>query len=135
MPALNDKDLVRRFFEDVWNKNDANAAKAIVHDNYSSTENIEFPSMPGPQIVAKDLGFYRSLYDGLNFKIDRMFTEGDTVVTMWQASGTSKTETFVIRKGDVEPKLLRCEGVSLTQARDGKIAAHRFLWPRDPLFP
>ncbi len=52
-----DTDLVRRFFEDVWNKNDANAAKAIVHDNYSSTENIEFPSMPGPQIVAKELGF------------------------------------------------------------------------------
>ena len=135
MPAQSDKDLVRRFFEDVWNKNDASAAKAIVHDRYSTTENITFPTLPGPEIVAAELGFYGSLYDRLNFKIGRMFTEGDTVVTVWEASGVSKTETFINRKGDVEPKSLRAEGVSLTEAKDGRIAAHRFLWPREPLFP
>jgi hypothetical protein len=135
MSAQNDKDLVRRFFEEVWNQNNVEAAKEIVHDNYSSIENLVFASTPGPQIVAAEMEFYRSLYEGLSFKIERMFTEGNTVVTVWQASGTSKDETFVNRAGKTEPKSLRAEGVSLTEAKDGKIATHRFLWPRNPLFP
>lgn len=135
MSAENDKDLVRRFFEKVWNQNNVEAAKEMVHEHYSSIENLDFAFKPGPQIVAAETKFYRSLYDGLNFKIERMFTEGSTVVTVWQASGTSKDETFVNRKGETEPKRLQAEGVSLTEAKDGKIAAHRFLWPRSPLFP
>jgi SnoaL-like polyketide cyclase len=101
---------------------------------HSSIENLVFASTPGPQIVAAEMELYRSLYEGLRFNIERMFTEGNTVVTVWQASGTSKDETFVNRAGKTEPKSLRAEGVSLTEAKDGKIAAHRFLWPRSPLF-
>ena len=135
MSKDNDKDLVRRFFEEVWNQNSVEAAKAIVHDHYSSIENLVFDITPGPQIVAAEMELYRSLYEGLNFKIERMFTEGNTVVTVWQASGTSKDETFVNRRGDVVPKSLEAEGVSLTEARDGKISAHRFLWPHKRLSP
>ena len=62
---------------------------------------------------------YRSLYEGLSFKVERMFTEGNTVVTVWQASGTSKDETFVNRMGNTEPRSLRAEGVSLTETKDG----------------
>jgi hypothetical protein len=98
----------RRLFEDVWNHGNLEAAGEIVDQQYSSIENQTFPSAPGPQIVAADLELYRSLYDGLNFKIKRMYTEGHTI---------------------------EAEGVSLTEVRDGKIKAHRFLWPRDPLSP
>jgi hypothetical protein len=135
MSAENDKALVRRFFEEVWNQNGVEVAKQIVQDNYSSIENVDFPSVPGPQIVAGEMKLYRSLYEGLSFKIERMFADANTVVTVWQASGTSKDETFVNRKGETVPKSLQAEGVSLTEVKDGKIAAHRFLWPRKPLFP
>jgi hypothetical protein len=135
MSAENDKALVRRFFEEVWNKNNAEAAKEIVHEQYSSIENLDFAFKPGPTLVAEEMDLYRSLYDELSFKIVRMFTEGNTVVTVWQASGKSKDVTFVNRKGETVPKSLQAEGVSLTEAKDGKIAAHRFLWPRSPLFP
>jgi ketosteroid isomerase-like protein len=130
-----DKTLVRRLFEDVWNQGNIEAAGEIVAEHYSSIENQVFPSTPGPQIVAADLELYRSLYDGLHFEIERMFTEGHTIVTIWTASGTSKVETFVNRSGREQPKSLKAEGVSLSEVRDGKITAHRFLWPRDPLFP
>ena len=73
MSAENDKALVRRFFEEVWNQNSVEAAKQIVHDNYSSIENVDFPSAPGPQIVADEMKLYGSLYAGLSFKIERMF--------------------------------------------------------------
>ena len=135
MSKESDTEFVRRFFEVVWNANSIEAAKALVHDNYTSIENLVFASTPGPQIVAAEMRLYRSLYDGLNFKIERVFSEGNTVVTVWQASGTSKTETFVNRKGDPQAKTLEVEGVSLTEVKDGKIAAHRFLWPRRLLSP
>jgi hypothetical protein len=130
-----DKALVRHLFEDVWNQGNLEAASEIIDQHYSSIEHQAFPSASGPQIVAADLELYRSLYDGLNFSIQRMFTEGPTIVTIWTASGTSKVETFVDRSGRERPKSLAAEGVSLTEVRDGKITAHRFLWPRDPLFP
>ena len=135
MSTQANKTLVRRLFEEVWNHNDLEAAKEIVEKQYSSIENQVPPSTAGPRIVAAEIELYHSLYDGLNFQIERMFTEASTVVTVWKASGVSKTETFVNRKGETVPKSLRAEGVSLSEVKDGKITAHRFLWPRDPLFP
>jgi limonene-1,2-epoxide hydrolase len=127
--------VVRRFFEEVWNKNDAKAADEIVHQNYRSIENQVFPSTPGPQIVAAELELFRSLYDQLNFQIERMFTDGDTIVTIWKASGISKEVTFFNRKGEEVPKTLEAVGVSLSEVKEGKIAANCLLWPRNPLHP
>lgn len=135
MSKESDTELVRRFFEVVWNANSAEAAKALVHEHYSSVENLVFDVTPGPQIVAAELNLYHSLYEQLHFKIERMFTEGKTIVTVWQASGKSKDETFINRKGDTVPRSLEAEGVSLTEVTDGKISAHRFLWPHKRLSP
>src|SRR5438132_7522449 len=90
MPAQPKTGLVRRLFEEVWNENNVEASKEIVHENYASIENLVFASTPGPQIVAAEVELYHSLYDGLKFEIERMFDEDDTVVTIWKASGTSK---------------------------------------------
>ena len=135
MPGEADEALVRRLFEEVWNQKDAEAAKEIVHEHYSSIENQTFPSIPGPEAVAADLKLYESLYDQLTFEIENMISSDHVVWSVWQATGVSRHSTFVNRKGETVPRLLRAEGVSLTEVKDGKIAAHRFLWPRDPLFP
>ena len=110
MSKEGDKDLVHRFFEVVWNQNSVEAAKAILHEHYSSVENLVFSVTPGPQIVAAEMKLYHSLYERLHFKIERMFTEGKTIVTVWQASGKSKDETFIYRKGDTVPRSLEAEG-------------------------
>jgi hypothetical protein len=107
------------------------------YDNWllSSIENQVFSSTPEPQIVAADVELHRSLYDELSLQIERMFTEGRTIVTIRTASGTSKVETFVNRGGQTAPKAPRAEGVSPSKVGEGKVTAHRFLWPRDLLFP
>jgi hypothetical protein len=127
--------LVGRFFEEVWNQNDVAAIEELVHENYASTENQVFPTLPGREILAADVKLYQGLYADLHFHIDRMLTEGEIVITFWQATGTSKHETFVSRDGATRPKELQAEGISLTEVKDDKIISHRFLWPRDPLFP
>ena len=135
MSARDDEGLVRRLFEEVWNHHNAASVKEIVDDHYKSTENRAFDSTPGPQAIAADLKLYGSLYDDLNFRIERMFTAGETIVTIWTASGISKDVFFSNRKGETVPKSLRASGVSLSTVKDGRVTANRLLWPRNPLFP
>jgi hypothetical protein len=135
MSTQGNEALVRRLFEEVWNRHNPEAAKEIVADHYASIENRTFDSTSGPVIVAAEVELYDSLYDDLKFQIERMFTAGETIVTIWKATGISKDVFFSNRKGETVPKSLKAEGVSLSQVKDGRITAHRFLWPRDPLFP
>jgi len=135
MSTRNNEALVRRLFEEVWNQHNPAAANAIVADHYASIENRVFDSTPGPRIVAAELELYESLYHDLKFQPDRMFTADETIVTTWKATGISKDVFFSNRKGETVAKTLEAEGVSLSQVKDGRITAHRFLWPRNPLFP
>lgn len=129
MTAESDKALVRRFFEEVWNQNNLETAREIVHENYESPEGQTFIGLPGLDILAADLKLYQELYRELKFTIDRMFVEDHAVWTVWQATGESKIHTFADRQGGIRPQQLGAQGVSLTEVRDGKVASHRLLWP------
>ena len=133
--AQDSKMMVRRLFEKVWNQNDLETAKEIIHIDYSSVENIDFASIRGLTILQEDMKFYREMYSNLKFEIDRMFTHEDTVVSMWRASGVANHEEFVNRRGETQKKELKAEGASLTRIADGKIIENRLYWPRHPLFP
>ena len=135
MSAQQSKAMVRRLFEEVWNQNRPEAAKEIIHDDFSSAENITFESVRGLKLLAAEMEFYRDLYSDLRFKIGRMFTQGDTVVTVWEASGVANHEVFTSRSGKEVHKSLRAKGVSLSRIADGKIIENGFYWPRHPLFP
>ena len=135
MAAQQNKALVRRLFEEVWNSGNTDAAKELIHADYRSPENIGFDSARGLGVLAGDVKFYRELYGDLNFKIERMFTQGDTVVTTWRASGIANNEFFTSRSGAQHNKKLEAEGVSLTTFADGKIKEHRLYWSRKLLFP
>lgn len=127
--------LVRRLFEEVWNQDKMDVAEGIIHDDYRSSENITFASERGIRVLAADINFYREMYSDLNFQIERMFSQGDTVVAVWQASGVATNEFFTDRAGRERNKSLQAEGVSLSKIADGKIIESGLYWPRDPLFP
>ena len=135
MTAQQSKALVRRLFEEVWNQGEMGGAKEFIHDDYSSAENITFASERGPKVLAAETKFYRDIYSDLNFKVGRMFTQGDTVVAVWEASGVANHEFFTSRSGKKVNKSLRAAGVSLSRIADGKIIESRLYWPRHPLFP
>jgi ketosteroid isomerase-like protein len=135
MSAQQNKALVTRLFDEVWNDNDMSAAKEVIHPDYHSTENITFASVRGLEVLTADMNFYREMYRDLRFTIDRMFTEGNTVVTSWRATGVAVHEFFTSRAGKEVNRELQAEGVSLSQIADGKIIESRLYWPRHPLFP
>src|SRR5215208_5609868 len=97
--ATEKQNLVQRLFEEVWNQNNLSVAEEIVHEEYSSDENITFSSMRGLKVLAADIKFYREMYSDLNFTIERMFTEEDTVIAVWRATGVATREFFTDRSG------------------------------------
>ena len=134
MSAQQNKEIVSRLFYEVWNDDNMEAAKEIINDDYISSENIIPHFKRGLEVFTADIKFYREMYSNLNFKIERMLTEGDTVVA-WRATGVANNEFFTSRVGKEENKEVRAEGVTLNRIADDKIIESRFYWPRDPLFP
>ena len=55
--AQDSKMMVRRLFEKVWNQNDLETAKEIIHTDYSSVENIDFGhnSSGGHEVLSRDV--------------------------------------------------------------------------------
>jgi hypothetical protein len=132
MSAQQNKALVHRLFEEVWNKNNMEVAKEIIHDDYKSSED---ELRRGIVNLGGTIESYRETYSDLNFKIERMFTEEDTVVTIWRATGVANFKFFTNRKGEEQNMSLKAEGVSLSRIADGKIIENNLYWPNDPLFP
>jgi hypothetical protein len=126
--------LVRKLYEAVWNNNDMATAKSIIHDEFMSAENITFPAVRGLPRLEAEMNFYRKTYPGLKFEVVRMLSAGDTIVTMWRATGGSGEE-FIDRAGKTRKKELQAEGVGLSRVVGGRIIETTLYWPRNPLFP
>ncbi len=136
--------IVRRLFEEGWNSANPAAPSDIVHQHYSSNDGPfrEVSNVPGQldflhglEAFAEHVRQYRVVYDNLRFDIVRMLADNDTVVTVWNPSGTTKDLSFINRGGQEQPYELQGQGVSLTKIVNGKVRQHDMFWPRNPLFP
>jgi hypothetical protein len=59
---------------------------------------LRFDSTSGPVIVAAEVELYDSLYDDLKFQIERMFTAGEMIVTIWKATLRVQRRLPLIRR-------------------------------------
>ena len=100
------------------------------------TDQMKTSLKRGLAVLAADMKFYREMYSDLTFTIvKQMFTEGDTVVTVWRATGVATNEFFTDRSGEERNRELKAEGVSLSRIADGKLIGNNLYWPRHPLHP
>jgi SnoaL-like domain len=137
--------IVRRLFDEGWNAEDPASVGDIVDDDYTSNDGGFFRTgsdvpgglerLVGAQAFADHVRRYREMYNDLRFTIDKMVDDGNTVITVWSPSGTTKDRTFTDRTGRERPYELAGQGVSLTDVIEHKVTRHDMFWPRDPLFP
>jgi SnoaL-like domain len=131
--------VVRRFFEAGWNCGSATAISDMVHEDYTSNDGPFFRNglrrLSGADAVDGHIRQYHDVYNDLRFKIEKMVLDGDTVVTVWSPTGTTRNRTFTTRSGEERPFELKCQGVSLTDVVGGKVTRHDMFWPVRPLFP
>jgi predicted SnoaL-like aldol condensation-catalyzing enzyme len=111
------KDLARRFHNDIFERGDLAAADAILAPGFTLYSPPQTAFLVGPEAIkqlAKDL---RAFYSDMVLSEDDIVAEGDRVVIRWTLTGTAQTESGGIP--------IVYTGIDIFRIADGKLAE---LW-------
>ena len=119
MPAEENKALVRRFYEEVWDRGNVKFALEVFRDDYERHDLRPSVADPGGAGQARIAADFRAAFPDLRFRVDLIFGEADLVAARWTASGT-----HLGRWRTVEPtgKSVTFSGVNLFRFLDGRVA-------------
>jgi steroid delta-isomerase-like uncharacterized protein len=117
MPADN-KALVRRLYEEVWNKRRLEVATEIISPSHALTGSLFTDASVGPDAYKRIVTQFIAAFPDLRFTVGDVISEKDKVVVAWSISGTHKRE---FRGVATTNKKVSVEGVTIHQIGRGKI--------------
>jgi len=121
----NNKNVVRRLIEEVWNKGNLQVADELYTPNYSHHD----PATPdlgrGPEGEKQRATLYRSAFPDFRLSIDDLLADGDNVVARWNCRGTHKGELNGIAPTS---KQFNISGISVVRFSGGKMAEGWINW-------
>ena len=124
MPEQN-KTVVRRLFDELWNKGNLLVADELIAPAYLHND----PSSPdfgkGPEGEKKRVNLYRSALHDLRLTIEDLLADGDTVVARWSCRGVHKGELNGIAPTG---KQIAITGVTICRFANGKIVEGFVNW-------
>ena len=88
MSVDENKALVRRFYEEVWDRGNSDFAFEVFADDYIRHDLRPTGALPGPEGQKRIADDFRAAFPDLRVTVDLMVGEGDYVVGRWTASGT-----------------------------------------------
>ena len=96
MSATDNKAIVSRYREEVWNEGNLDAVDDYIASNYVRHD----PGLPeevsGPEAVKGLVSMYRAAFPDLHLTLEDMFAEGDKVVQRLTGRGTHQGELMGI---------------------------------------
>ncbi len=123
--SAENKALVRRLFEEIWNKGNLSVADQIFATNYAHHD----PSSPdfalGPEGEKRRATLYRTAFPDLQLAIQDLVAESDRVVTRWTARGTHRGE---LRGIAPTGKQFTVTGISIVRISGGKLVEGWVNW-------
>ncbi len=119
------KTVVRRLFDELWNKGnlqvaDETIAPAYVHNDPSSPDFGK-----GPESEKKRVNLYRGALHDLRLTIEDLLADGDTVVARWSCRGVHKGELNGIAPTG---KQIAITGITICRFANGKIVEGFVNW-------
>ena len=119
MGEAENKAVVQRFYDEVWDRGNVDFAHEVFHDDYIRHDLRPSQAAPGAAGMAAIAAGFRAAFPDARWHVDLMLAEGDFVAARWTATGT-----FTGPWGTVEPTGKRAEfsGVNLYRFREGKVA-------------
>jgi steroid delta-isomerase-like uncharacterized protein len=113
------KAVVRRFIDEVWNNGNLDAIDELVSEDQVDHDPGRPPDMPGgPEGMHQFVQMYRAAYPDTHLEIGEIVAEGDLVAYTWTATGTHQGELMGIPPTG---KSVTVTGMALDRIRDGKI--------------
>lgn len=116
------KEIVRRFYAEVWNQGNVEFAHEVFADDYVRHDLRPTSAGPGWQGQANIARDFRLAFPDLAMTLELLVAEDDLVAARWTAEGT-----FSGPWGDVQPTGRRAtfSGVNIFRFGDGKVVE---LW-------
>ena len=121
----NNKAIVRRLFEELWNKGNLSLADQLFTPNYTHHDSSSPDFGHGPESERKRATLYRTAFPDLHLTIEDIIAEGETVMARWSCHGT--------HKGDLNGmaptgKQFTISGVTIARLLNGKLAESHVNW-------
>jgi steroid delta-isomerase-like uncharacterized protein len=119
MSTEDNKTLVRRFYDEVWNLGNTDFAHEVFAEDYVRHDLRPTEALPGPAGQKKIADDFRAAFPDLEVAVDLIIGEEDFVVGRWTASGTHLGPW-----GALEPTGRRAtfSAVNIFRFEDGKVA-------------
>ncbi len=117
------KAIVRRAFEEVWNQGNLSVIDEILSPEYTGhapPESVK-SSEEFKELVMK----YRAALPDIHFTIEEMEAVGDKVITRWTSSGTHNGDLMGIT---ATGKRTTTTGITIMRIADGKCVEERSNW-------
>ena len=112
------KAIVQRFYEEVWNRGNTDVAVEIFSDDYVRHDLRPTQALPGGAGQAKVAADFRAAFPDLSFQVDLILAEGDLVAARWTASGTHSGHWGgAVASGNK----VTFSGVNFFRLRDGRV--------------
>jgi steroid delta-isomerase-like uncharacterized protein len=119
------KNVVRRLFEEVWNKGNLPVADELFAQNYSHHDSSTPEFGRGPESEKKRATLYRTAFPDVRLMIEDTIAEGETVTARWSCKGTHKGDL-----GGIAPtgKQFNISGISVARFTNGKMVEAWVNW-------
>jgi steroid delta-isomerase-like uncharacterized protein len=119
------KNVVRRLFEEVWNKGNLQVTDELFTPNYSHHDLATPDVGRGPESEKKRATLYRTAFPDLRLTVEDILAEGETVVARWSCRGTHKGDLIGIAPTG---KQFNVTGVSMVRFTNGKMSEGFVNW-------
>lgn len=112
------KALVRRWFEEVFNQQDFDVAEEIVAQDHVDHD----PTLPdtpsGPEGVKQSVSLYHGAFPDAHITVEDQIAEGDLVATRWTGRGTHQGDLMGVPPGG---NRVTVAGITINRISGGKI--------------
>ena len=122
---LDNKAIVRRFYEEVWNKRRLEVVDELISPSHALNDPDVSGSQTGPELYKRRVVKFTASFPDLRFTIEDMIAEEEKVVVCWIISGTHKGEFMDI---PATGRKISVEGITIHHITSGKILDSYARW-------
>ena len=112
------KAIVRRFIEEVWNNGNLDAIDELISEDHVNHDPAQAGSPGGREGMRAFVQMYRTAYPDTHIEVGEMIAEGDLVAGPWTATGTHRGELMGIPPTG---KSITVTGMGMDRVRNGQI--------------
>jgi len=116
------KELARQFFEQIWNQGDESAIDRFIAEDAAGND----PKFGvGQESFRLQWRKWRTAFPDINFAVEEIVAEGDTVVTRWRLTGTHLGEYL---GKEATGNKVDVDGVSIDRIKGGMVVSGFDAW-------